>query len=152
MKTIIPILSLILFSIITSSTACIGQEKTQLNYLLIRIGADYDFANKRNAFFIMPEMGCDAAKNIYSLKKYDFKKNAVNTDGVFYYNQKNTTTNLYNYFLSNTEALNFLSYCGWTLLTPYIELFSGYDNQKNGAGEIIPITTVSSRPVFVLKK
>ena len=116
------------------------------------MGADYDYANKRNAFFIIAETGCDNAKNIYSLKKYDFKKNAVNTNGVLYYTQKDTTGNMYNYFLSTTEALNFLSYSGWTLITSYIEVFSGYDNQKNGAGEIIPITTVASGPVFCLKK
>jgi hypothetical protein len=129
-----------------------AQENQQKNYLLVRIGADYDYANKRNAFFIIAETGCDAAKNIYSLKKYDFKKNAVNTDGVFYFNHKDTVTNLYNYFLSTTEALNFLSYCDWALFNSYIEIFSGYDNQKDGLGTIQPITTVSSRPVFCFKK
>jgi hypothetical protein len=128
------------------------QETSRQNYLLVRVDTDYDFANKRNAFFIIAETGCDAAKNIYSLKKYDFKKNAVNTHGIFYYDRKDTANNLYNYFLSTTEALNFLSYCGWSLVTSYDEIFSGYDNQKNGAGEIVPVTTVSSRPVFCFKK
>jgi len=129
-----------------------GQDKTQLNYLLVRIESVFDNTNQRNCYVINAENGCDVAKDIYSLKKYDFKKNAINSDGIYYYNQKNTARNLYNYFLSATEALNFLSYSGWTLLTTYTEIFSGYDNQRNGAGEIIPITTVSSRPVFCFKK
>lgn len=143
---------LLLLLFLISARIIFAQENQQKNYLLVRIGADYDYANKRNTFFIIAETGCAAAKNIYLLKKYDFKKNAANTDGVFYYYQKDTITNLYNYFLSTTEALNFLSYCGWTLFTSYIEIFSGYDNQRDGLGAIQPITTVSSRPVFCFKK
>lgn len=142
----------LLIYFLTSIQLVLAQDTNRQSYLLVRIGASYDLLNKRDAFFIIAESGCDSAKYIYSLKNYDFKKNAVNTDGIFYYDKKDTATNLYNYFLSATDALNFLSYCGWTLFNSYTEIFSGYTNERDGLGTIQPITTVSSRPVFCFKK
>ena len=129
-----------------------GQQKELAKYLLFRIDALVDVNGKDYYYAINAERGCDSAEKIYELKKYDNKKNALNNEGSFYHKEKDTVNNLYNYFLSPTEALNFLSKSGWTLFSIYTEVLSGYDNQRSGAGEIVPITTVYSRPVFCFKK
>ena len=129
-----------------------GQENGITNFLLVRIDAQLDVNGKNYYYVINADGGCEAARHIYALIKYDNKKTAVNNEALFYNKEKDTVNNLYNYFISQTEALNFLSRTGWTLFTIYTEVFSGYDNQRNGAGEIVPITTVSSRPVFCFKK
>ena len=134
------------------SQICVAQEKKSTNYLLIRIQIEYDNSNKRSFYVINAEDGCDAAKNIfYSLKKYNYKKSAINNDGIFYYNHSDTTEALYNYFLSTPEALNFIANNGFALVSIYTETFSGSDVAKSANGEF-PITTVSSRPVFCFKK
>jgi len=151
MKAIISTFStLIIFILLTKNS--FGQEQGITNYLLVRFEAAFDNTNKKDFYIINAEGGCDGAEKIYSLKKYDYTKNAINSGGSFYYQKKDAINNLYNYFLSPTEALNFLSRSGWSLFSIYTEVFSGYDNQRNGAGEIIPITTVSSKPVFCFKK
>lgn len=130
-----------------------AQANIQSNYLLVRFDQSYDNTNKRFYYSINAESGCDSAKEFYALLKYDNQKNAKNTDGFFYSNQKSgTLDNLYNYFYTPTEAINFISLKGWGLFSIYSEIFSGYDNQKSGNGEIQPITTVSSRSVFCFKK
>ena len=108
-------------------------------------------ANERNVFIINAESGCEAAKNIYSLKKYNFKKNAHNDGGSFYIDHNDTTNNFYNYFFSTTEALNFIAHNGFELISTYVEIFSGYDTQKGTTGDF-PITTLSSGSVFCFKK
>lgn len=143
---------ILLFSFLLLTQNMYAQDKASNVYLLVRIESYFDNTTQKDAYIINAESGCDSASNIYSLKRYDFKKNAINTDGNFYYKQKNGLLNFYNYFLSPTEAIIFLSGQGWTLLSIYTEAFSGYDNQRSGNGEIVPITTISSRPVFCFKK
>jgi hypothetical protein len=131
---------------------CFSQQVPAANYLLIRVDNNYDYTMERSFYSIKAESGCEGANEIYSLMKYDFKKNAVNDKASFYYNVLANTSNIYNYFLSTTELLNYLSKNGWTLFSVYSETFSGYDNQRTGNGEIVPVTTISSRPVFCFKK
>lgn len=127
-----------------------GQERN--DYLLVRIEGVYDNTAQKTVFIINAEGGSDAASNIYALKKYNFKKGAINPPGGFYYDLKEASDSVYNYFLTPTEALNFLSKKGWVLLSVYTEAFSGYNNQTTSTGEIVPVTTVSSRPVFCLRR
>jgi hypothetical protein len=142
---------IIAFLLIGLTSFSYGQEKGITNFLLVRIDAKVDVNGKSYYYVINAESNCDAAAQVYALIKYNDKKNAVNDKNLFYYKEKDTVNNLYNYFVSPTEALNFLSRAGWTLFNIYTETFSGYDNQKNGTGESIPITTVSSRPVYCFK-
>lgn len=144
--------TLSIFLVLIFTQKVYAQVNKTTEYLLVRIESIFDNTTQKNAFIINAEFGCDSASSIYSLKRYDFKKNAVNSEGNFYYNKKSSMPNLFNYFLSTTEALNFLSHQGWILSSIYTETFSGYDNQRSGNGEIVPVTTISSRPVFCFKK
>lgn len=141
-----------LFIFLLSGLFCFSQQDSSANYLLLRFDYNYDNTMGRGFYSIKAESGCEAANEIYSLKMYDYKKNAVNSEASFYYNIKVKTSNIYNYFLSATEALNYLSKNGWTLFSVYTEAFSGYDNQRTGNGDIVPVATISSRPVFCFKK
>jgi hypothetical protein len=143
------LLSCILVFITLTSYA---QTKTDTNYLLLHIVGSYDNTNKRNYLIINAEIGCDAAVDIYKLKVYDNKKQAINNDAVFYTDKTDSLKEMYNYFYSSTEILNYLSKKGFTLVTVYNDIFSSYNNQRNSNGDLVPITTVSSRPVFCFKK
>ena len=129
---------------------------SQLNdtstYLLVRFERFFDNTNQRAYYLINPERGCEEAASIYSLIKYDSKKNAVNTSGKFYFNNRNITDSLYNYFLSPTEGLNYMSKIGWNLISIFTETLSGSNNERTGSGELVPVITVSSRPIFCFKK
>jgi hypothetical protein len=60
---------------------------------------------------------------------------------------------MYNYFYTTTEALNFLSKKGFILVTIYIDILSGFTSKEGGFNTgYVPITTVSSKPVFCFKK
>jgi hypothetical protein len=108
---------------------------------------------KRHYVAIGAEPGCKDATLLYSLKVYDNKKNAVNGVYPFYHNHTDTAATYYNYFLSTTEALNFISNNGWTLFAIYTDTYSGHTTESNGrGGDLIPITTVSSRPWFCFKR
>lgn len=128
-----------------------SQQKDTNSYLLIRITGLYDYTAERNFYTIIAEGGCDDAKEIYALKKFNDKKTALNTENSFYYNHSDTIKNYYNYFLTSTEALNFISKKQWVLVSIYSETFSGSDLVRSG-NDYVPLTTVSSRPVFCFKR
>lgn len=128
-----------------------GQTEHPESYLLVRIERAYDNTNQRAYFSINAEKGCEDAYAIYSLLKYDNRKNADNR-AMFYHAVKKSTDSLYNYFLSPTEVLNYIAKLGWGLVSVFTETSSGYDHQRNGSGDLVPITTITSRPVFCFKR
>ena len=138
--------------IISIALNCYSQSKSQNNYLLARFIQQYDHSNKRDYYTIYAEGDCDSAKEVYSLLYYNNQKGVINTQDVYAYNKKDTTGVLFNYFLSPTEGINYMSQKGWTLITIYTEISSGYDTQNTWNGDKIPITTISSRPVFCFVK
>lgn len=129
-----------------------SQTKSNKSYLIVRFERLYDNTNQRAFYSINAERGCDQASPIYSLLKYDPKKNADNFKGKFYSITKSAGDSVYNYFLSPTEGLNFIATLQWELVLAFSETSSNYDNQRNSSGELVPITTVVSRPVFCFKK
>ena len=138
--------------IISTSLNCYSQSKSPGSYILIRFLQQYDHSNKRDYYTIYAERDCDSAKDVYSLLYYNNNKNVIDTNDVYAYNKNDTTTILFNYFLSPTEGLNYMSKKGWNLITIYTEISSGYDTQNTWNGDKIPITTISSRPVFCFVK
>lgn len=135
------------------SAAVFSQEKTQAQYLLVRIDGGYNKPAKQYYSMINAEPGCDSAGIFYGLKKFDVKKDAVNTEAVLYPGKNDSVHLYYNYFSTPTQALNFISKNGWELVNIYTETFSGSTIADNGNIEQrYPITTVSSRPVYCFKK
>ena len=100
-------IKLIIFLLI--SFKVYSQQNASNSYLLIRITGLYDYTAERNFYTINAEGGCTDAQEIYGLKKFNAKKNALNTESYFYNNHSDSINNYYNYFLSTTEALNFIS-------------------------------------------
>lgn len=134
------------------SQAVFAQEKINESYLVVRFSVVYDNTMQRNFVEINAEAGCDTAFDIYELPKYNPKKNVVNDEAGFYYNKNFKPVKFYNYFLSVTEAINFLVNRGWVLVTVYSDTFSGYTNERDGQGNLTPVTTITSAPVFLFKK
>jgi hypothetical protein len=120
-------------------------------YLLIRISS---VTNGPADFYrIQAEAGCKGAQDIYALKKYNEKKNAVNTEASFYNNHRDSAITFFNYFISPTEALNFIASKGFTLHTVFTQTTSGSENvMKPGTTEYTPVTTVFSYPVYCFMK
>jgi hypothetical protein len=142
----------LVFGSLLMTISAISQMKDSEIYLIIRFEKFYDNTNQRTFYVINAERGCDNASAIYSLLKYDAKKNALNQDGDFYFKTKTVNDSLFNYFLSPTEGLNFMSANEWQLISVFSETSSNYNNQRKGSGELVPITTVSSSPVFCFRK
>lgn len=141
---------ILIFLLFLISYVTLGQSNSP-TYLLIKI-QNFSDVNKKRAFFaIMPDWAGKNASEIYSLKKYNNVKGVENNEACFYNSKTDTCFNLYNYFLSVTEALNFMSEKGWTVVSVYTEVNSGWDWGGMG-GERVPMTSVNSKPVFVLKK
>lgn len=142
---------IILFSIM--SLHLYSQEKAVMAYLLVRIETEYKSVPQYVYYTINAEGGCDEAAKFYSFKKFNPKKDAVNAGAAFYPEETDTSKTYYNYFKSTTLALNFILKNGWELLAVYSETSSGSNLVQNGNGsEMLPVTTVSSHPVFCFKK
>ncbi len=134
------------------SFSCIGQDKTTKNYLAIRIEKETDFRSDREVFYINAEQGCRAAKTIYDLKKYNFKKSAENSNASFFYYQEDTEKEFYNYFLSHTEILNFMAQNGWILIIINNEIISNAIIERNISGLETPVAKISSIPIYYFEK
>ena len=144
---------IVCFLFLSVTLSSLSQENTPCSYLLVRIENPFDNTMNRSYCSINAEPGCGAANFLYTLKSYNAKKNAVNADRSFYYNHADTSNNIYNYFVSATEAINYIASKGWYLFAVYTDTYSGYTTEDNGHnGEPFPITTVSSKPVFCFKK
>lgn len=137
---------------IVATISGLSQGTPTKNYLMVRLDQQYDNANWRPYYIMYSDVCCDSANEIYTLIKYDNRKKAVNTDGIFYNHYNEDSTNLYNYFLSPAEMLYYLTKKGWVLFSIYSETSSGNENLNNGKGESVPVTTVSSRPVYYFIK
>lgn len=110
-----------------------GQTNNATSYLKIRFEKLNDKVHSRSYYLIKAEGGSDSTARIYSLIKYsyNFRDKTIDTPGDFYYLTKAPTDKLYNYFLSETEGLNYLLKEGWSLITAYSEAISYSDIVKN---------------------
>lgn len=131
-------------------TASFGQQKAE-SYLLVWFERNYDKVSRRGYVTLKAERGCDSAGRVYSLIDYDPKDWTPNEDRKFFHLNRSAGDSLYNYFLSPTEGLNFLSSLGWRLAAAFPQTTSGSTNERAGS-DFVPVTTVTSHPVFCFKK
>jgi hypothetical protein len=129
----------------------LGQAEPRETYLIVRIQKQDGKQVDKFYYTIEAEPFNDYALDLYNLEP--FKKNYfVPKAGVaFYYNRPDSATLYYNYFKSETEALDFMGKQNWRLVTVLNEISSGY---KTAGIDIDgpPYTTVSSRPVYYFRK
>jgi hypothetical protein len=143
---------LIIISIIIL-TSGYSQENTKNTYAIVSIEPGiYDKPNKRYWCKIKAESIKKYSKEINNLINYSMEKNAVNTGASFYFEKNDTTSVYFNYFLSTTEAMQFLADHKWQLVTVNNEIISDYDNVKDGESKLVPVSRIYSRPVYYFKK
>ena len=140
---------LLLFFLSSFAVSSFAQDTEVESYLIVRVKRQGD---KNNPYYtIEAEPFNNNALDIYEL--VSFNKNLfVPKKGVsFYYNRPDTLTRYYNYFKSETEALDFMGSQRWQLVTVLSEISSGYRTagvETNGP----PYTTIESRPVYYFRK
>jgi hypothetical protein len=143
---------IVIFMLLVNGGAAFSQSADNKSYLVVRIPENYDKVKQKRFFEIKAEWGCDSAYAVYSLVKYANSKSITDTAALYYYiTGLPANGNIYNYFNSPTEALNFLSKNGWRLHSMVSELFSGSTLEPSG-GELVPITTVKSRLVYCFER
>jgi hypothetical protein len=120
-------------------------------YLIITIIEKYDYNKEKYALTIQAESGANKEDIVYKLIPYNFKANAKNSNGNFYSNNSNDN-DIYNYFTTTTEILNFMGKNGWDLLTINNIINSTYTNEINGTGGTVPITKIESTPRYYFTK
>ena len=121
------------------------------NYLLIRFTNAYDFTFGRTYYLIEAEPGAAKAGELYQLKRYNFFRKANNTEAKLYTDNPQADS-LYNYFISPTEGLGFMTKNGWTLVTIFTETSSDSKNVTIDGTRSFPVTTINSRTVYCFRK
>jgi hypothetical protein len=143
--------SLFLLLLFLSHGLIAQHQDSASTYLVLRLPYKYD-ANKKHYFFtIQTDWGAPNAQEIYTLKDYANEKGATNNLACTYYNRTDTCTQYYNYFVNSSDALNFLARHGWSVISVYAEILSDYTYERGPDGSM-PITTVSSKPVYLIRK
>jgi|GEM_PF-5690543 len=146
MKTILLFVGLITFCGYSYS-----QFKLKYTYLIVNLVYDYNKEIEKGYFIISAEVGNPNAEKIYNLKPYKLDKKTVNTGGVFFSKKSVADASIYNYLQNATEALMFLSENNWELINVYNQITSSYKAEQVG-NDLFPYTTVSSSPVYYLRK
>lgn len=138
---------LLLVVLLFMAAPSFAQEEERETYLIVRIERQNDRTNPY--FTIGADLHNDNALGLYEL--VPFNKNLfVPKKGIhFYYNRPDSATQYYNYFKSESEALDFIGRQQWQLVTVLSEISSGYD-RVGLSGDTF--TTVSSRPVYYFRK
>jgi hypothetical protein len=142
---------LFLLSVCFLSLSSFCQSKVKETYIIVRLDYDYDEFHKNPFYKINAEQGNPFANDFYSLVKYDGSKNALNPNESIYPSTKDSSQKVFNYFSNSTIALRFIAENGWQLMFINNDIGSSYDTYRSG-GELLPYSTVSSRPVFYFKK
>lgn len=140
-------LSLLILSFFTASVYC--QEYKQSTNLIVRFQSGFSKNTGNTYYIINADAGNPNAVLIYNLIPYKPERDAVNTGGVFFIPENDTTNAYYNYFATPTSAMEYLSHRGWHLVSVISEVTSDYTFPGSSNH---PITTVSSRPVYYFKK
>lgn len=124
-----------------------GQVETVETYLIVRIKKQDNRRPENIYYTIEAEPHNVNALDIYDLvpfnREYFVKKPGVE----FYNNHPDTATLYYNYFKSETEALDFIGSQKWQLVTVVPEISSGYRESGN-----MPFTTISSQLLYYFRK
>ena len=131
---------------------CFAQVKSNETYAIVSIETNYDRPNKTYWCNILSESVEKYSKEIKSLVKYNLDKRRSER-GISFYHEKNDTTSVYyNYFLSTTEAFQFLADHGWQLIDVGQKIVSDYENVKDGEAKLVPVTKLTSNAVYYFKK
>lgn len=142
--------SLLLFIVLLYYTLpSFAQEAETETYLIVRIQRQN---NKSNPYFtIEADLHNDHALTLYELVTFD-KNLFVPKKGIhFYYNRPDSAEQYYNYFKSESEALDFIGKQQWVLVTVLSEVFS--EKRTEGyAPNDRPYALVNSRPVYYFRK
>ncbi|MBI1782188.1 MAG: hypothetical protein HYR66_12615 [Sphingobacteriales bacterium] len=122
--------------------------------MVIRLEGSYDYLLQKNFIKINAESNNPDAKDIYQLRSFESSKKAVNGEYKYYDAGKDTipADNMYNYFANTTQALLFMAGKGWRLTDVVTEVFSAINNERDGNGVYIPVSSVLSRPVYYFEK
>lgn len=147
MKLVLPITTSFIF--LQPSHA---QMKSNETYAIVSVETNYDKTKKIYWCSMKAESGGKYSKEITSLVKYSSDKNTSLPGIAFYHEKKDSSLIYFNYFLSTTEALQFLADHGWQLVTVNNNFISDYENVKDGEGKLVPVTKLTSIPVYFFKK
>jgi hypothetical protein len=132
-----------------------SQQNIKTTYLVVRMNEDQlDNLFKKKFVRIIADGGNQYAIDIYSLRLFDPSKKAINGE-YKYYDGKNDTVasaGLYNYFENTTQALMFIAGKGWELISVVSEVSSSYKFERDPAGQLTIIPTITSTPVYYFKK
>ena len=145
--------ALLLAILITSiSFSSLAQHSPKMSYLVVRLDVKTDHFHKKGFVCINAEQGNPAAADLYSLMPYDTER-GPGTAFSFYSETPDTAVAYYNYFTNTTEALLFLSAKGWHLLSVNNEISTSGEFMRAANGlDLVPIASVSSRPIYYFKK
>lgn len=114
---LLPLSFSLLFCLSFESAFAQSTENSEIHYVYLPVEFErsYDAKSDTTFYFISVEAGCPSAKEIYSLIKYEGRKNKKNAHGEIFAAKTDSSSFFYNYFYTETEALNFLSSYGWEL-------------------------------------
>jgi hypothetical protein len=142
---------LISLFILSATLKSFCQTNDAFTYLIVNIDVKLNYTGNKYNAVINAEATNKYAAKIYSLKAYDGSIIGINKGAAFFSDHTDSAQAIYNYFQNATEALQFLADDKWVLITVISEVNSSYKNE-NGVNGLVPITTVSSRPVYYFKK
>lgn len=115
-----------------------SQSIKKYTYLIVRVNLAFDNDVDKQYYRIDPELENPNANSIYNLVKYNTKLKSKGVAAM--YNSKvDTSTVLFNYFTTISEALQFLDYKGW-------QLFSIYNDVQGNSNNI------SSQAIYYLRR
>ena len=125
--------------------------KLNETYAIVSIETNYDRPNKTYWCNILYESVEKYSTELKRLVKYNLDRRYQ--QGVSFYHKKNDSTSGYfNYFLSTTEAFQFLADHGWQLIDVEHKIVSDYENVKDGEAKLVPVTKLNATAVYYFKK
>jgi hypothetical protein len=145
-----PLLLLLFLLSFASSSFAQGTEVE--TYLVVRIKLKNErMTDKGDAYYsINAEPFNNNALDIYQLVPFHKNFFVPNKAISFYYNRPDTVTKYYNYFKSESEALDFIGTKNWQLVTVLSEITSAETNSNVQAPGTY--TSIKTQPVYYFRK
>jgi hypothetical protein len=139
----------LLILIASLSIAAYTQQQKRTSYLTVW----YEKVKTgRFIYYIMnAERGNFPVPEVFELVIFRSERDIDKQDVSFYHEQKDSAKTQFNYFGNPTAGLDYLAEKGWQLISVTNEISSGH-KFVNEMGVFVPVTTISSRQLYYLKK
>ena len=128
-----------------------SQTNKPQSFLIVHTERHFDQSKEMYYSTIQTNSSNQSLSELLQLMPFDSKRKKTNLSVAFYKEQSDTAASIYNYFMDESEVLQFVSSKGWELFSVIGQITSDAD-QHLVNGQFQTYTKISTKPIYYFRK